>query len=88
VNHTRLRAPQAVPTPLFALDVQRAEIPGFPKAAVTVNAGGSQRSRRSHPSAFSDSSMRVLLRRSDVPRSCGACAKARGHAAARQRSPR
>jgi len=32
--------------------------------------------------------MRVLLRRSDVPRSRGACAKARGHAAARQRSPR
>jgi hypothetical protein len=32
VNHTRLVAVNAVPTALFALEVQRAGMPGEPKA--------------------------------------------------------
>src|SRR5207253_4089894 len=32
VNHTRLLAPRAVPTPVLALDVQRGGIPGHPGA--------------------------------------------------------
>src|SRR5258708_254563 len=39
VNHTRLAAPSAVPTPLFALDVQRAEWPGQPGAKGVLPSG-------------------------------------------------
>src|SRR5580765_1128953 len=39
VNHTRLAAPSAVPRPLFALDVHRAEIPGQPGANSTIRSG-------------------------------------------------
>src|SRR6266568_2859396 len=38
VNQTRLAAESAVPTPLLALDVQRAGIPGAPCATVGVAA--------------------------------------------------
>jgi protein-L-isoaspartate(D-aspartate) O-methyltransferase len=37
VNHTRLLEVKAVPTPLFALDVQRGSIPGHPGAKRTVS---------------------------------------------------
>jgi hypothetical protein len=32
VNHTRPLLPSAVPTPVFALDVQRGSLPGQPGA--------------------------------------------------------
>jgi hypothetical protein len=35
VNHTRLSRLTAVPRPLFALDVQRAGIPGQPGASTS-----------------------------------------------------
>src|SRR4051812_10976152 len=38
VNHTWLCAVSAVPTPLFALEVQRAAIPGAPGAGQTRSA--------------------------------------------------
>jgi len=34
VNHTRLAGLRDVPTPLFALDVQRAGLPGHPGAYI------------------------------------------------------
>src|ERR1700740_132556 len=39
VNHTRLAAPSAVPTRLFARDVQRASIPGQPGACGRMTSG-------------------------------------------------
>src|SRR5258708_31746439 len=36
VNHTRLMTAGAVPTPLFALEVQRAGMPGCPGAALRL----------------------------------------------------
>jgi hypothetical protein len=40
VNHTRLTAPSAVPTPLLALEVQRAGTPGQPGAFERGMPGG------------------------------------------------
>ena len=37
VNHTRLCRFNAVPTPLFALEVQRGSIPGQPGAQLSVS---------------------------------------------------
>ena len=36
VNQTRLTGDSAVPTPLFALEVQRGDMPGQPGASVTL----------------------------------------------------
>jgi hypothetical protein len=48
VNQTRLLAANAVPTPLFALEVQRAGMPGEPKAGLTLRIAVGLAKRRRH----------------------------------------